>query len=86
MCAICVDHTRGRTEEIRLGYRAVRANGEGQDRTGDTTIFSRVLYQLSYLAERRRSTLRLAFLAGACAGWAPRRGACPAARLDRQGV
>jgi hypothetical protein len=26
-------------------------NGEGQNRTGDTTIFSRVLYQLSYLAE-----------------------------------
>ena len=24
--------------------------GEGQNRTGDTTIFSRVLYQLSYLA------------------------------------
>jgi hypothetical protein len=27
-----------------------RADGEGQNRTGDTTIFSRVLYQLSYLA------------------------------------
>ena len=25
-------------------------DGEGRDRTGDTTIFSRVLYQLSYLA------------------------------------
>jgi hypothetical protein len=25
-------------------------DGEGQNRTGDTTIFSRVLYQLSYLA------------------------------------
>jgi hypothetical protein len=25
-------------------------NGEGQNRTADTTIFSRVLYQLSYLA------------------------------------
>ena len=25
-------------------------SGEGQNRTGDTTIFSRVLYQLSYLA------------------------------------
>ena len=33
--------------------RSRRANGEGQDRTGDTTIFSRVLYQLSYLAGRR---------------------------------
>jgi hypothetical protein len=26
------------------------ADGEGRIRTGDTTIFSRVLYQLSYLA------------------------------------
>ena len=25
--------------------------GEARNRTGDTTIFSRVLYQLSYLAE-----------------------------------
>ena len=25
-------------------------DGEGRNRTGDTTIFSRVLYQLSYLA------------------------------------
>jgi hypothetical protein len=24
--------------------------GEGRNRTGDTTVFSRVLYQLSYLA------------------------------------
>ena len=29
-------------------------NGEGRNRTGDTTIFSRVLYQLSYLAARRQ--------------------------------
>ena len=29
---------------------AAGANGEGRNRTGDTTIFSRVLYQLSYLA------------------------------------
>lgn len=27
-----------------------QGNGEGRIRTGDTTIFSRVLYQLSYLA------------------------------------
>jgi hypothetical protein len=26
-------------------------DGEAQNRTGDTTIFSRVLYQLSYLAD-----------------------------------
>jgi hypothetical protein len=27
-----------------------RESGEGRNRTGDTTVFSRVLYQLSYLA------------------------------------
>jgi hypothetical protein len=32
--------------------QALRENGEGRNRTGDTTIFSRVLYQLSYLAAR----------------------------------
>lgn len=33
-----------------LGLRVCLENGaEGQDRTADTTIFSRVLYQLSYL-------------------------------------
>jgi hypothetical protein len=30
-------------------------DGEGRNRTGDTTIFSRVLYQLSYLALRREA-------------------------------
>jgi hypothetical protein len=29
-------------------------SGETRNRTGDTTIFSRVLYQLSYLAVARR--------------------------------
>ena len=29
--------------------------GEGQNRTADTTIFSRMLYQLSYLATRKRA-------------------------------
>ena len=28
-----------------------RPSGETRNRTGDTTIFSRVLYQLSYLAD-----------------------------------
>ena len=31
-------------------------SGEGRNRTGDTTVFSRVLYRLSYLAERRQSS------------------------------
>ena len=30
-------------------------NGETRIRTGDTTIFSRVLYQLSYLARAMRA-------------------------------
>ena len=35
------------------GVRGIEpAYGEGRNRTGDTTVFSRVLYQLSYLAER----------------------------------
>ena len=29
-------------------------NGQGRNRTADTVIFSHVLYQLSYLAERKR--------------------------------
>ena len=40
---------------FRLGVgrqksQVVAESGEGRIRTGDTTIFSRVLYQLSYLA------------------------------------
>src|ERR671918_623926 len=31
------------------------ASGEGRNRTGDTTVFTRVLYRLSYLAPGRRS-------------------------------
>jgi hypothetical protein len=34
-------------------------NGEGRNRTGDTTVFSRVLYQLSYLAARDSVAIRL---------------------------
>ncbi len=30
---------------------AAAANGQGQNRTADTRIFSPLLYQLSYLAE-----------------------------------
>jgi hypothetical protein len=43
------------TPESRHGYGAAVAGlsgeyGEGRNRTGDTTVFSRVLYRLSYLA------------------------------------
>ena len=39
--------------EVMIFSHSLRVvlNGEGRNRTGDTTIFSRVLYQLSYLAE-----------------------------------
>ena len=30
-----------------------RFHGQGRNRTADTTIFSRVLYQLSYLAQKQ---------------------------------
>src|ERR1051326_130549 len=33
---------------------AVTGNGQGQNRTADTVIFSHVLYQLSYLAQLDR--------------------------------
>src|SRR5829696_5723217 len=38
----------------RAPHSAFLCDGEGQNRTGDTTIFSRVLYQLSYLAGWQR--------------------------------
>jgi hypothetical protein len=33
-----------------------RKSGEGRNRTGDTTVFSRVLYRLSYLAAAVQSS------------------------------
>jgi hypothetical protein len=42
--------------EWARGFHA--KGGEGRNRTGDTTVFSRVLYQLSYLAARRKSIER----------------------------
>ncbi len=45
----------------RSPYLALRrwktSDGETRTRTGDTTIFSRVLYQLSYLAERAKGSV-----------------------------
>jgi hypothetical protein len=34
-------------------HTLVYGGGQGQDRTADTAVFSRVLYQLSYLARHR---------------------------------
>src|SRR5512133_3680601 len=42
----------------RGAENGVDASGEGRNRTGDTTVFSRVLYQLSYLARAARSLAR----------------------------
>ena len=36
----------------RAAGRTSSRSGDGRNRTGDTTVFSRVLYQLSYLARR----------------------------------
>ena len=36
-----------------LASRFLLRSGQGRNRTDDTTIFSRVLYQLSYLAQGR---------------------------------
>jgi hypothetical protein len=38
---------------VALLTNANGCDGEGRNRTGDTTVFSRVLYQLSYLAAGR---------------------------------
>ena len=40
----------------KLAYLQGEKDGEGGNRTHDTTIFSRVLYQLSYLAWKRRAS------------------------------
>jgi hypothetical protein len=48
-------------EEVIMARAAGRTSsrsGEGRNRTGDTTVFSRVLYQLSYLARRPQSSRR----------------------------
>jgi hypothetical protein len=39
-----------RRDERTARQRPAKPDGETRTRTGDTTIFSRVLYQLSYLA------------------------------------
>src|SRR5439155_25949054 len=44
------------TGGAEIGFSKAGRCAEGQNRTGDTTIFSRVLYQLSYLGTRRYSS------------------------------
>ena len=42
-----------RTSDIHSIYTLQSVSGQGRNRTTDTTIFSRVLYQLSYLARKK---------------------------------
>ena len=49
----------GDFEKAEAALHTANTSGEGGIRTRDTTIFSRVLYQLSYLASaRERPALR----------------------------
>jgi hypothetical protein len=43
---------RRRIRALGVLEARIRAGGQGQNRTADTAIFSRVLYQLSYLTGR----------------------------------
>src|SRR5205823_2232807 len=47
---------QGFTRESPPAPSGAQAHGEGRNRTGDTTVFSRVLYRLSYLAELAKSS------------------------------
>ena len=49
---LCVDVEGHLRVGVAQRQPASDPNGEGRNRTADTTIFSRVLYQLSYLAVR----------------------------------
>ena len=60
--------------QVHPDWRA-SSSSEGRDRTGDTTIFSRVLYQLSYLAEATSKAIRygcgLSVRTEPVEGWSP---------------
>jgi hypothetical protein len=47
-----VNHQRAKSAPGDMAGRASSVSGQGQNRTADTQIFSLLLYQLSYLAER----------------------------------
>ena len=48
-CAFCVE------SRMNIDWKN---GGESQNRTGDTRIFSPLLYQLSYLAQKRKFEIR----------------------------
>ena len=49
---MCVTAPRPPRAHLARGLEPL--DGEGRNRTGDPTVFSRVLYQLSYLAWSRQ--------------------------------
>ena len=65
--------------------RRSRSSGEGRNRTGDTTVFSRVLYQLSYLAAASKCSLTGRARRKLATGGSHRRGARPRSRPARRG-
>src|SRR5918999_1142894 len=68
--------------------RSKGESGEGRNRTGDTTVFSRVLYQLSYLAAAKqcsRASMPSELSHEAGAGLSPSAGQEPAQPKCRRG-
>jgi hypothetical protein len=55
LSAVCQPATAARLTLLETFQIVREFGGEGQNRTVDTTIFSRMLYQLSYLAPGVRS-------------------------------
>ena len=53
--SVTTNWTRTTTKRSVLVRRS--SSGEGRTRTGDTPVFSRVLYQLSYLAAAGRRSV-----------------------------
>ena len=50
-------------DEVHRSPTSCEASGQGQNRTADTRIFSPLLYQLSYLAGRRKLEDRMSRVA-----------------------
>src|SRR5258707_13444655 len=76
-----LDEPTSDSDENLLSDQDLKCGGEGQNRTVDTTIFSRMLYQLSYLATRMdtlvgtsRPARRIAIISRASLG--PQGGRC----------
>src|SRR5262249_14718395 len=70
MSAVCQPATASPLAVLEIFQIVREKGGEGQNRTADTTIFSRMLYQLSYLAPLGRTTIITAILSARPA-WDP---------------